>query len=200
MSKDYYQDKAEAYEQDSDKAANRHEIADAIIEKVTLRDTMELMDFGAGTGMLLERIAAHVAKITAVDISASMTAQLRKKEADIGCELEVLEMDLCTDSLERRFDGVISSMTLHHIEDASAMFVKLHSMLKADGFIALADLDTEDGSFHTEDTGVFHFGFSAEELRLFATDAGFKAVEVTTASVIKKPYGNYPVLLLTAVA
>lgn len=198
MNRDYFKDKAAAYENDSGRVATRHEIADAISERIKLNSDMSLMDFGSGTGMLLERIAPKVAKITAVDISTSMNEQLRNKRADIDCELEVLEIDLCTECLIQTFDGIISSMTMHHIDDVPAMFTKMHSMLKPGGFIALADLETEDGSFHTEDTGVFHFGFSADDLVRFATDAGFKNAEVAIASTISKETMDYPVLLLTA--
>ena len=198
MTNDFFKNKAASYEQDSNRVANVHTIADSIIERVTLSPDMHLMDFGAGTGLLLGQVAPHVAKITAVDISPSMTEQLRNKQADLACELEVLEMDLCTETLDTKFDGIISSMTMHHIEDVKAMFVKLHSMVKTGGFIAIADLETEDGSFHTEDTGVFHFGFASDVLVQLATEAGFKNAEVRLASTISKPHGDYPVLLLTA--
>ena len=198
MSKDYFKEKAASYGNDSDRVATRHEIADAIIQKIPLNSDMNLMDFGSGTGMLLEHIAPKVAKITAVDISSSMNEQLRKKQADIACELEVLEMDLCTQELALTFDGIISSMTMHHIDDVPAMLTKMHLMMKPGGFIALADLETEDGSFHTEDTGVFHFGFSGDDLIRFATDAGFKNADVSVVSTISKPNKDYPVLLLTA--
>jgi len=200
MSKDYFKGKAATYENNSERVATRHEIADAISSRIQLGSNMSLMDFGSGTGMLLERIAPYVAKVAAVDISASMNEQLRNKQAGIECELEVLEMDLCKEPLDQTFDGIISSMTLHHIEDVPAIFSKMHSIVKQGGFIALADLDTEDGSFHKEDTGVFHFGFSSDELAQFATDAGFKDIEVALASTISKEQGDYPVLLLTAKA
>ncbi|PWQ95494.1 class I SAM-dependent DNA methyltransferase [Leucothrix pacifica] len=196
--KDYFENKAADYENDSNRVATRHEIADAISDKIKLTKDMHLMDFGSGTGMLLERIAPQVAKITAVDISASMNEQLRSKQDDIACELEILQMDLCTQELPQTFDGIISSMTMHHIDDVPDMFTKMHLMMKPGGFIALADLETEDGSFHTEDTGVFHYGFSADDLIRFATDAGFKKANVSQASVISKPGKDYPVLLLTA--
>ncbi|MEZ5536543.1 MAG: class I SAM-dependent methyltransferase [Thiolinea sp.] len=198
MSKDFFKNKAETYEQDSNRVANVHTIADSIIERVKLEPSMHLMDFGAGTGLLLGQIAPHVAKITAVDISPSMTEQLRKKQADLPCEVEVLEMDLCTETLDQQFDGIISSMTLHHIEDVPAMFAKMRSLLKPGGFMAIADLETEDGSFHTEDTGVFHLGFDGEALVQLATEAGFNNAEVGLASTISKPGVDYPVLLLTA--
>lgn len=200
MSNDFFQHKAAGYEQDERRVANVQTIAGSIIECIALNKAMSLMDFGSGTGLLLEQIAPHVGKITAVDISKSMNEQLRKKQDSLGCEVEVLEMDLCTDNLDRQFDGIISSMTLHHVEDVPAMFEKFHTLLNPGGFIALADLETEDGSFHTEDTGVFHLGFSKQALLEFATQAGFKDVAVTLASTVQKPYGDYPVLLLTAVA
>ena len=198
MTNDFFKNKAASYEQDSNRVANVHTIADSIIERVILSPDMHLMDFGAGTGLLLGQVAPHVSKITAVDISPSMTGQLRNKQADLACDLDVLEIDLCTETLDTKFDGIISSMTMHHIEDVKAMFVKLHSMVKAGGFIAIADLETEDGSFHTEDTGVFHFGFASDVLVQLATEAGFKNAEVGLASTISKPHGDYPVLLLTA--
>jgi len=199
MSNDFFKHKADSYEQDVRRVENVVTIASSIKRHVDLKPTMKLMDFGSGTGLLLEKIAPYVASITAVDISSSMNQQLDKKRADLACELEIIEMDLTKSSLDRKFDGIISSMTLHHVDDLNALFVKLHTMLNKGGFIALADLETEDGSFHTEDTGVFHFGFSREELLDFATGAGFSQVEVNPASTVHKPNGDYPVLLLTAI-
>ena len=200
MSKDFFKHKADSYEQDDRRVENVATIASSIISHVDLKPDMELMDFGSGTGLLLEKIAPFVASIMAVDISKSMNEQLTKKRDSIDCELEIVEIDLTTSVLDKKFDGVISSMTLHHVDDLKSMFAKLHSMLKPGGFIALADLETEDGSFHQEDTGVFHFGFSAKELMDLATGSGFSQAEVSSASTVQKPYGDYPVLLLTAIS
>jgi len=200
MSNDFFKHKAESYEQDNHRVANVQTIASSILSHVDLKPEMDIMDFGSGTGLLLEQIAPFVRSITAVDISSSMNQQLSKKRDKLNCELEIIEMDLTKSELDRKFDGIISSMTLHHVDDLKSMFDKLYSMLKPGGFIALADLETEDGSFHTEDTGVFHFGFSRDELMNMATGAGFSQVEVNPASTVHKLYGDYPVLLLTAIA
>ncbi len=173
-------------------------IGNAIKAQVPLLREMQLLDFGSGTGLLLQQIAPLVGKITAVDVSPSMNAQLRAKASDIRCELEVLEQDLIREPLQRRFDGIISSMTLHHIADIPALFRQFHQLLKPGGFIALADLDTEDGSFHTEDTGVFHCGFDRSAIAAEAVAAGFTAVQTADASVVQKPHGQYSVFLLTA--
>ncbi|MCW8885888.1 MAG: class I SAM-dependent methyltransferase [Motiliproteus sp.] len=198
MSRDFFKHKADSYEQVDHRVANVENIARSILNRIDFKADMKIMDFGSGTGLLLEKIAPSVSHISAVDISTSMNQQLAKKRNTLGCELEILEMDLTTSILDRKFDGIISSMTLHHVEDIPAIFERFHTMLNGNGFLALADLETEDGSFHTEDTGVFHFGFDPEQLAKIVISAGFSNVEVTPVSTVHKPQKDYPVLLLTA--
>ena len=198
MKGDFFERKAGSYDRSEARVQNVDNISGAIVKGADLRKSMRLMDFGSGTGLLLERIAPFVAGVTAVDISSSMNSQLAAKRSRLGCELEILEIDLETADIERTFDGIISSMTLHHIRDIDALFAKLHRLLVPGGFIALADLDVEDGSFHTEDTGVHHLGFDREVLAGLAEKVGFKDVVVTKASVVRKPQGDFPVFLLTA--
>jgi cyclopropane fatty-acyl-phospholipid synthase-like methyltransferase len=199
MTKDHFAHKASSYEQNKDRVDNVAQIASAMLGKILFAKSMHVMDFGSGTGLLLERIAPHVGKITAVDVSTSMNAQLREKQGRIGCELEMLELDLEKSPLDKKFDGIISSMTMHHIKDIPGMFKKFHAMLNEGGFIAIADLDREDGSFHSEDTGVHHTGFARDEITKVAESAGFRNVEITTASVVNKPQGDFPVFLLTGI-
>ncbi len=197
MSKDFFAQKAAVYEKDQRRVDNVNNIATAIIERVKLDKGMRLMDFGSGTGLLLEGVAPQVGKITAIDVSKAMNQQLAAKRGKIGCELELLELDLTTADLDRQFDGIISSMTMHHVKDIAAMFGKFHDMVKPGGFIAISDLDTEDGGFHTEDTGVHHHGFDRETFAGAAWSAGFQDVVVTTASIMRKAQAEYPVFLLT---
>lgn len=198
MNKDYFELKAENYDSDAKRVSNVDNIANSILKSIKLDKTMHIMDFGSGTGLLLERVAPFVKKITAVDVSESMTKQLNEKIKYLDCEVEILQLDLTKTKLDIKFDGIISSMTMHHIEDTQAMFNDFYKMLNNNGVIAISDLDTEDGTFHTEDTGVFHFGFERTEFRDKAIAAGFKNVKVITASVDEKPQGKYPVFLLTA--
>lgn len=198
MSKDFFAHKAHVYEQNPDRVDNVSNIANAILDKTKLAPSMHLLDFGSGTGLLLERIAHHVGKITAVDISPSMNKQLAEKQGTLACDLEIRQLDLESQSIDGQFDGIISSMTMHHVRDVGAMFRRFHEMVKPGGFIAISDLDKEDGSFHTEDTGVFHFGFDRDEIASAATQAGFENVEVVSASVFERETGDYPVFLLIA--
>lgn len=199
MSIDHFAHKAGDYDQNRSRVENVETIAGAVLSAIRFDRSMHIMDFGSGTGLLLEKVAPHVGKITAVDVSESMNAQLRAKGDGLGCLVEIVPIDLETSSLEGGFDGIISSMTMHHIKDIAAMFRKFHSMVREGGFIAISDLDLEDGSFHTEDTGVFHLGFDRGEFAGFAAAAGFRMVQISSASVVHKPQGDFPVFLLTAV-
>ena len=199
MKTDHFANIAKDYEQNKDRVDNVDNIARAILDAVVLDKSMHIMDFGSGTGLLLERIAPHVGHITAVDVSGSMNAQLRAKLERIGCVVDIIETDLEKSTIDEKFDGIISSMTMHHIKDIAAMFRKFHSLLKEGGFIGIADLDTENGSFHSEDTGVQHHGFDRSEIAHAAAGAGFRDVAVASASVVSKPQGDYPVFLLSAV-
>lgn len=196
--KDFFAHKAGNYESRQNRINNINSIAGTIIENVKLDRDMHLVDFGAGTGLLLERIAPHVRKITAIDVSPSMAKQLSEKKDHLPCALEQLELDLEKTEAPGVYDGVISSMTLHHIRDVEALLRKFHAMVRPGGFIALSDLDKEDGSFHTEETGVQHHGFERHWIEEAARKAGFTDVATHDASVINKPNGDFPVFLLTA--
>jgi 2-polyprenyl-3-methyl-5-hydroxy-6-metoxy-1,4-benzoquinol methylase len=197
LSKDYFEQKADSYDKDPNRVGNVDNIANSILSSIPFNKNMLIMDFGSGTGLLLERMAPFVKKITAVDVSEAMCQQLNEKIKNLDCEVEILQLDLTKSKLDMKFDGIISSMTMHHIEDTQAMFNLFYKMLNDNGVIAISDLDTEDGSFHTEDTGVFHFGFNRTAFQDKAIAVGFKNVKIITASIDEKPNGKYPVFLLT---
>lgn len=199
MTIDRFAHKAHNYEQNPDRVDNVANIARSVLEGIAFDRSMHIVDFGSGTGLLLEKIAPYVGKITAVDISRSMNLRLREKKDRLACDIDILEVDLEKTSIPLQVDGIVSSMTMHHVADVEAMFVKFYSMLKAGGFIAISDLDTEDGSFHTEDTGVFHHGFDRGAFAEAASKAGFQCAKVSSASVVHKPQGDYGVFLLTAI-
>jgi len=195
--KDYFEHKAQRYEEEVKRVDNVQNIADAMLQNITYTKTMELMDFGSGTGLLTSKVAPFVKKITAVDMSKAMNEVLKTKLDSFPCELDIIELDLSQNEINQKFHGIVSSMTIHHVEDILALFKKFYTMLVEGGTIALADLDREDGSFHQEDTGVFHFGFDRDEFLQTAKEAGFKNLNIQLVSVVSKPYGDYPIFLLT---
>jgi hypothetical protein len=70
--------------------------------------------------------------------------------------------------------------------------------LRPGGRIALADLDREDGTFHSSDvTDVFHLGFDRADLKAQLAQAGFDDVSDTTAFVHHRNDRDYPVFLVS---
>lgn len=197
--KDLFQHKSKSWDMNSNRVQNARSIAELIVKNIHLEENMEVMDFGAGTGLLSYFVAQKVAKIVAVDNSPSMLVEFQNKSHEFDAQTEVLEKDLSVETIERKFDGIISSMTIHHIEDTTALFSKFYAMLDRDGFIAIADLDTEDGSFHSDNEGVFHHGFDRDRLEEIAKNVGFREIQFELACTITKPHSTFTVFLMTAV-
>ncbi|EIF51698.1 MULTISPECIES: class I SAM-dependent methyltransferase [Sulfurovum] len=195
---DHFAEKSKTWDMNSKRVQNAQGIAELIVNNIKLDKSMELMDFGAGTGLLSYFVAPYVEKIVAVDNSPSMLREFQSKCGQFSCNTEVIEKDLSTDTLERKFDGIISSMTIHHLEDIPALFSKFYKMLDEHGFIAIADLDSEDGTFHSDNEGVFHYGFDRHLLAEYAQKAGFKDVTFSLANKISKPHAEFTVFLMTA--
>jgi predicted TPR repeat methyltransferase len=189
-----------------DSAERRVHLADAIYKKIAevipLKSDMELLDLGAGTGLLTFKILPHVKHITAVDISSGMLAQLEAK-TETKTAVKTYLHDLSKEPLKEQFDGIISSMTLHHIEALEMLFKNLHVNLKEGGFVALADLVSEDGSFHSNhqegNAGVHHFGFEEDSLLNLMESVGFKAITFHHTYVIKRDHRDFPIFLVTAI-
>ena len=196
---DFFKGKANDYDKEVARGKNVSNIAQLILKETEYNPNMSLMDFGSGTGLLLSEIAPYVAKITAIDISKSMNEVLESKKSSIDCEVNILEIDLTKEDLNQQFDGIISSMTIHHVKDITQLFEKFFKLLNTNGSIALADLETEDGSFHKTNTGVYHLGFDRNEFLKIAKNVGFRNLKIQTVGLVEKPYGKYPVFLLTGI-
>lgn len=173
-------------------------ISSSILEHVALNDAMDVMDFGAGTGLITSHIHAHVGKITAVDISEAMLEKLMTKE-ELKGKVTALCKDIVVEPIDARFDLIVSAMALHHVEDTNTAVQRFAEHLKPGSRIALADLDAEDGTFHPEGTdGVFHFGFDRTDLQAVFENNGFEDVRFVTAHTVERETGKYPVFLVTA--
>jgi cyclopropane fatty-acyl-phospholipid synthase-like methyltransferase len=173
-------------------------VVQALAARVPLTPEMTVLDFGAGTGLLAGAVAPSVAHLHAVDVSASMLAQLAAKES-LRDKVTVHCHDLTTSALDLRVDLVVSAMAMHHVADTDALLRALHATLREGGRVALADLDAEDGTFHPPGAeGVFHAGFARDDLAARLTAAGFVDVAFETATVVHKEGRAYPVFLVTA--
>ena len=187
---------AETWDTSDTRVMLAQNIYDAIVKNIELQEDMEVIDFGAGTGLLSRNIALHVKSLLGIDTSSGMLAKLN----DLGRDnISTLHVDICAYETGKKYDGIVSSMTMHHVEHLDALFTKMHTLLKEDGFLAIADLMGEDETFHNDNDGVHHFGFDEEYLILLAQKHGFTDVKYQRIFDVtkerKEPFG---IFLLTA--
>ncbi len=165
------------------------DIARSMIHEITLTPDMDVLDFGCGTGLLTFALQPFVNSITGVDSSQGMLDIFRKnaKEQNLqNAKAEFVDLEK-GDVMRGSFHLIVSSMTLHHIKNISSLFKQFHSLLLPAGQLAVADLEPDDGQFHSNNEGVFHFGFDRKTLYQMYTDTGFRDVRHLTAAQVEKP-------------
>jgi ubiquinone/menaquinone biosynthesis C-methylase UbiE len=181
---------ATQWEQNPARAAVTAGIADAMRAMVPFEATWRLLDYGAGTGLLTLALLSEVAEAVAVDTSAGMLAVLRGKLADAGLtQVAVVQANLEAEPWSGPpVDVAVSAMTLHHLRDVPAVLRRLAEATRPGGWLAVADLDREDGSFHgPEVDDVFHHGFDREQLAGWLVEAGWADVRLADAYRLTKP-------------
>lgn len=159
-------------------------------EKLALKNKVDILDVGCGTGLFCFEFVDLAKSITGVDTSEGMLAVFNTK-ANHNEKYKSFNIDLEKDNLELSFDLIISSMVFHHLESPDDMVLKLSRLLNSGGKMAIVDLCSEDGSFHPDPKkmGVKHFGFSNEQINSWAKKANLKV----SISVIAKRMKNQKV-------
>jgi ubiquinone/menaquinone biosynthesis C-methylase UbiE len=182
-------------------------VADAMVVVLGLSGNETVLDYGTGTGIVALRLQPLVRQVIAADSSRGMLDVLEGKLKASGTNnvrTAILDLEgdnIATDDIHP--DVIVSAMTLHHIADTARFVAVLYGLLPAGGRIAIADLDIEGGDFHSDNTGVEHFGFGREELRRIFSDAGFDAIRAETAYEMIRPTAegvekSYSIFLLSA--
>lgn len=94
-----------------------------------------VLEFGCGTGSTALRLAPHVARMIATDISSEMIAIAREKAEAQGCtNVEFMRAPLIDGAVaETGLDAALAYSVLHLVSDRRALLVRLHSMLKPGG-------------------------------------------------------------------
>ena len=198
-----FDDKANDWDKNNTHIERAREIANQLLETIPFRPGMKVMEFGAGTALLSFMLQDLFSSVTLIDNSGEMIRICNEKIAQSKLKhIEAIQIDLETEPFEEKFDFIYSQMAFHHVTDAEKMIHKLHQLLNEKGILAVADLYTEDGTFH--DAGFTGYkGFDPEWLSNIMQQAGFRHVTYNTCFVQKKdnpggPPKEYPVFLMIA--
>lgn len=187
---------AASWDADPGKTRRARDVAAALRTAVPLCPTTRALEYGAGTGLLSFELKDELGSIVLADSSQGMLAVTGEKiETAAARHMQTLLMDLTADPLPpRSFDLVYSMMTLHHIADTPAILRTFAEMLVPGGWLAIADLDAEDGSFHGPGMDVHH-GFDRAALAEQLAAADFENVAIDTCHEMRRHERTYSVFL-----
>lgn len=199
----HFDTEAQNWDQDPEKVKRANIFAKEIIDFVHPDTFMKAIDFGCGTGLLSYALRNSFRSITLIDNSPGMISILEQKIKKNGLHnFQPLCIDPMIDALELKdFDVVFSSMTIHHIHDLHKIMKIFNSSLKMGGYVCIADLVTEDGTFHSEHPDFDgHKGFDEDEIISILKANGFQTVYYKIVfTIVKELNGEnkkYPLFLL----
>ncbi|MDC7219770.1 MAG: class I SAM-dependent methyltransferase [Spirochaetales bacterium] len=173
--------------------------AEAIKDSLPLKKNFKGLDFGCGTGLLGFNFLDTINHMTFWDSSEGMIEQVNNKITDNSRAIGQI-CDIFTVSPAERFDLIVTLQALHHVPDAYGAVKILSEMTMPGGYLCLADLVEEDGSFHGEHLETAHNGFNVADLESHLNGLGLEKVSTTypfiNEKVIDGEKKQFPLFLL----
>ena len=198
-----FDEKAATWDDDPIRVKRAESIAKTMAEKIDLKKINSALEYGSGTGLLSFSLKDKLKHVVLMDESAEMTKVAQAKCINQSLDhFKPMQYDLMKDELpQARFDLIYILLTLHHILDYESILQKFAKLLNKNGYLAIIDLEKEDGSFHEGDF-YGHKGFDKCILIDKLEEAGFidktydvcYELERETESGVKK----YPLFLLVS--
>jgi len=110
------------------------------ILKKHLSGNLEILDIGCGVGSVSFLLAYLNNKVTGIDISSKAIESCKANSLLLGLSQNInfLKIDFPKESVNGRFDLIICSEVLEHIEDEGTAIRKIHSMLKNKGLVFIS--------------------------------------------------------------
>jgi tRNA (cmo5U34)-methyltransferase len=194
-----FDSKAREWDKDKMHVDRAVTIAAELEKMIPLNHAMKALEFGAGTGLVSFLLKDKFSDITLIDNSKEMiNVCIEKTQFYKTSHIHPLIFDLEHNDFEGKFDIIYNQMVLHHVNEIDRILNKFYSLLNPGGYLAIADLYAEDGSFHGTEVKV-HWGFDPDKLSETLKLNGFKNITYKTAFEVTRETGKkYPIFLLIA--
>lgn len=200
-----FDQKAGTWDDNLERVQRAHIIAAEIIKFTNPDCSGNALEFGCGTGLLSSFLKESFKSITLVDSSNAMIDVLKRKieSENISNFIPICADDISVIDEVSGFDSVYTLMTLHHIQDLDKLFKTFYKKMNDNAILCIADIVTEDGSFHSEQKDfIGSNGFDKAFLRKKLLQSGFETKYYKVCYVIKKNVNgeikDFPVFLLIA--
>lgn len=199
----HFDKQAKDWDNDPKKIERAEIFAKEIKKFIQPKSTWNALEFGCGTGLLSYQLKDAFESISLADNSTGMIDVLNKKIKNQHLKnFKPLLVDLLKDNLNiGKFNVIYMLMTLHHILDLKKVSKIFNSLLKTDGYLCIADLEEEDGSFHVNHPHFNgHNGFDKKQLSQLLVANGFKVERYKVSFTIEKELNGsikkYPLFLM----
>jgi len=199
----YFDDKAKDWDNDPDKVERAKILANEISIFLKDKNINNAFEFGCGTGLVSFFLKDFFQNITLADNSEGMINVLEEKiQAAKIKNLKPLLTQLLEDELTiDKQDVIYTLMTMHHVLELDKALTIFNSILNTNGYLCIADLVKEDGSFHSNHPGFDgHNGFDKDELSSILIKNGFSIELYKIFFNLEKKFENgskkYPLFLM----
>jgi ubiquinone/menaquinone biosynthesis C-methylase UbiE len=190
---------AKTWDEKPSRVENARKVGEAIVNFLPVKRSWRVLEVGAGTGLLTLYLEPYVGELVAVDSSRGMVEVLKEKLERLGVTtVKPLLMDAERELPDGPFELSVIHMTLHHIKEPALLLKRIEDRLSPGGFVAVGELLKEDGTFHKSNEGVYHFGFSREELFKYFEEAGLEPYLFKVVHSIERNGREYPIFLAVA--
>ena len=205
----HFDDRAATWDDDPTHTQRAAAIVAALRAHVSLTPQTTVLEVGAGTGAIGRSLAPVVQSVTLLDASAGMTNVARQRIEEAGLTNVTAVHGELDAPLGQRFDLIVGSLMLHHVDDIPGALVRLADLLAEGGTLAMLD-NVKVGCIGpltrsaAEDLGRHH-GFSRESRGADLTAAGLTDLRWSAAFDMPKTTASghtriFPVFLVTASA
>lgn len=104
-----------------------------------LRDGMDILDVGVGTGLNIERVLSHNIRFSSyegIDLAAEMLMKAKQKFGQIN-NIKFHAGDITKMKIRKKYNAIISTLVFSHLDRQDEVLNKLLTALKSKGVLLL---------------------------------------------------------------
>jgi malonyl-CoA O-methyltransferase len=133
-----YDEWADQY--DTDENGTRDLNAEVLREQTFLQGGDDVLELGCGTGLNTQWLVEQAGSVVAADFSEEMLEKARARLSRTDVTLQKMDVTEPCAFEDGRFDCIVATLVLEHVEHLNHIFRAAHRVLRAGGALYLSEL------------------------------------------------------------